>query len=193
MLLGALADAGASLEAVQAAVDTLGGGPVRLTWGRVQRGGATAVTLRVRAPASTPRLPTWGRVREVVAFAALGDATRERALRVLDRLVEDHDDDQPPSEFAALDALAAIVATSAALSSLEAARLTTDVRAEDGDDPVCVALLVALTCGTGPAPQGRVSARGVGAHAHDERTAVVTIVDDGDPPPRSTDADGAVT
>lgn len=80
-LLGALVEIGASLEAVEQAVDTLGHGPVRLS---VRGGGGTAV--RVFAPEGTPTATTWGRLRPHVAHLALEDVVVEHTLATLDAL-----------------------------------------------------------------------------------------------------------
>lgn len=86
-LLGALVDAGASIEVVEHAVRTLGVGRVKLAWARVRRQDVSACSVRVRAPEQTPDLPTWDRIREVLTYAALPDPVRERALEAVRRLV----------------------------------------------------------------------------------------------------------
>lgn len=86
-LLGALMDAGASVEGVEVAVGSLGSGDVRLTVGRLRRGGLPVVAARVRAPQGTPRADRLGTVRAILDGAALPDPVRQTAGSVLAALV----------------------------------------------------------------------------------------------------------
>ena len=131
MLLGALVDAGASLQVVEAAVSTLGMGSVRLVVARVPRGDLTACTVRVRAPEQTPDVPSWDRVREVLTFAALDEAVRTPALDAIGRLmaaeaaaadVDVADLDLP--QVGVLDTLAEVVGVCAAVHALGLDSLT---------------------------------------------------------------------
>lgn len=124
-LLGALVDAGASIEEVEHAVRTLGVGQVKLAWARVRRRDVSACAVRVRAPEQTPDLPTWHRTREVLTYAALADPVRDRALEAVRRLVTAEAeaagvrvDDLQLSPVGALDMLANVVAVCAAFHEL---------------------------------------------------------------------------
>jgi uncharacterized protein (TIGR00299 family) protein len=124
MLLGALLDAGAPLDAVQSALDAVGVEPVEVTVRAVQRGGLAATKADVRAAeAPTPR--TWADVRALLAEAPLPDEVRGRALDVFTRLARAEArahripaDDVHFHEVGALDAIADVVGVSAALHAL---------------------------------------------------------------------------
>lgn len=88
MWLGALVDAGASLERIQDAVDRLGIGDVRLSWGRVRRAGTPALSVRVRPPQETAAPETWPAIRTLLEEAGLPDPVRDRAHAVFRRLAE---------------------------------------------------------------------------------------------------------
>lgn len=125
MLLGALIDAGASVERVEAAVRTLGVGAVRLAWARVRRGGTPACVVRVHAPEEAPDVPTWARMREVLAYAALPDPVRDHALEAARRLVGAEAtaarvtvEDLDLSPVGVLDAMAIVVAVCASVHEL---------------------------------------------------------------------------
>lgn len=124
-LLGALVDAGASIEEVEHAVTTLGVGRVKLAWARVPRQDVSACAVRVRAPEQTPDLPTWNRMREVLTYAALADPVRDHALEAVRRLVTAEADaagvgvdDLQVSPVGALDMLANVVGVCAAIHEL---------------------------------------------------------------------------
>ena len=124
MLLGALLDAGAPLDAVQSALDAVGVEPVEVTVRTVQRGGLAATKADVRtAESPTPR--TWADVRALLAEAALPEEVRGRALDVFTRLARAEArahripaDDVHFHEVGALDAIADVVGVSAALHAL---------------------------------------------------------------------------
>jgi uncharacterized protein (TIGR00299 family) protein len=124
MLLGALVDAGAPLDVVQAAVDTLDVEPVRLRAHQVTRAGLAATKVDVDVPpSSTTR--TWADVRTLLESAALPDAVRARALDVFARLARAEAAAHRVSpeevhfhEVGALDALADVVGSCAALHAL---------------------------------------------------------------------------
>ena len=124
MLLGALVDAGAPLEVVQEAVDALGVEPVRLTRSPVTRHGIAATRIEVHAPtADSPR--PWPVVRSLLESARLSAAVRERALDVFARLARAEArvhgvaaEEVHFHEVGALDALADVVGTAAALDWL---------------------------------------------------------------------------
>lgn len=124
-LLGALVDAGASVEAVEGAVRTLGEGDVRLALGRVRRGGLSAVTVRVRAPQGTPPANRWSAVRGIIDGAGLAPAVRAPARAAFAALVAaaartagTEPDEHDLHPVRALDDLAGIVAVCAALDDL---------------------------------------------------------------------------
>lgn len=124
-LLGALVDAGASIEEVEHAVRTLGVGRVKLAWARVPRQDVSACAVRVRAPEQTPDLPTWSRMRDVLTYAALTDPVRDHALEAVRRLVTAEADaagvgvdDLQVSPIGALDMLANVVGVCAAVHEL---------------------------------------------------------------------------
>src|SRR5579871_556443 len=85
MLIGALLDAGAPLDVVQEAVSAVGVEPVRLSVGRVERGGIAA-TRAVVDVATDPAERTWAGVRGLLAAAPLDEAVRSRALDAFARL-----------------------------------------------------------------------------------------------------------
>lgn len=131
MLLGALVDVGASVERVEAAVATLGGGAVRLAWGRVPRGGTIACSVRVRAPEWTPDVPSWARMREVLTYAALDDVVRDHALEAVRRLVSAEAssggvaiEDLDMSQVGVLDTMALVVAVCTCVRELGLDRIT---------------------------------------------------------------------
>ena len=124
MLLGALVGAGADLAVVQAAVDALGTEPVRLAAAQVTRAGLAATKIEVAAPDSNVRR-TWPDVRAMIEGAGLDTAVRDRALDVFARLARAEggahgiDPDQVHfHEVGALDSLADVVGTCAALHDL---------------------------------------------------------------------------
>lgn len=125
-VLGALIEAGASLETIDAAVATLGRGDVRL---QVQAAAAGSV-LRIRAPHGAPTHETWQDLRPRVALLALDEAVTDRAVAVLDALfaaratvhgVAPEEVDVDP--LGGPDDLADAVALAAALHSLEVQEL----------------------------------------------------------------------
>ena len=81
-LLGALIEAGASLEAVEAAVAALGSGDVRLQL----QASASGSTLRIHAPQDAPDQLFWGDLRPRVALLALEARVVDLSLAVLDAL-----------------------------------------------------------------------------------------------------------
>lgn len=131
MWLGALVDAGASLERIQEAVDRLGVGDVRLSWGRVTRAGTPAVSVRVRPPQETASTSTWRAVRTIIEDAGLPDVVRDRSHAVFRRLAEADAaasggavDDVRFSEVGALDQLGDVVGTCAGVADLGLERIT---------------------------------------------------------------------
>lgn len=125
MWLGALVDAGASIECIQRAVDHLGVGDVRITVGRVRRAGMAAASVRVRPPQDTPPPRTWPDIRTILEEAGLDDPVRDRCHAVFRRLAEAESavhgipvDDVHFHEIGALDTLGDVVGTVAAVVDL---------------------------------------------------------------------------
>ncbi len=151
MWLGALVDAGASLQAMERGVQTLGVGEVRVAYAPVRRGDRQAVTVRVRPPAQTPGVATIAQVRALLEFAALDPEVRELAVTIFDRLADAeattfdaHVDDVRFHEVAMLDDLAVIVGAAIGLSELDVAEWTAGpvgVTAPEVLDPVAASLL----------------------------------------------------
>ena len=120
-LLGALIEAGASLEVVEAAVATLGTGEVRLQL----QASATGSSLRIHAPQDAPDQPSWGALRPRIELLALDEPVVSLSVALLDHLfaargavhgVTAEDMDVDP--FSGLDDLADAVALAAATTSL---------------------------------------------------------------------------
>ncbi|MBW3663317.1 MAG: nickel pincer cofactor biosynthesis protein LarC [Actinobacteria bacterium] len=131
MWLGALVGAGASIEAIQAAVDALGAGAVRLSVARVRRAGVAATAVRVHAPEDAPPARTWHDIRTMLADADLPEQVRTRARDAFERLARAeaavHDVDVDAIEFhevGSLDAIADILGTCAGVVDLGLERLT---------------------------------------------------------------------
>lgn len=151
MLLGAVIDAGASIERVQDAVDRLGMGATRVAWGRVRRAGVAAVTVRIRPPEDTASPDAWAAVRSILEDAGLTDAVRDRAQAVFRRLVEAEAaatgvavDAVRLAPYGTLDALGHVVGTCAGVVDLGIGRLTVGpvgIGTTDPDDAVVAALL----------------------------------------------------
>ena len=170
MLLGALVDAGAPLEVLQAAVDAVGVEPVRLRTEQVQRGGLGALRVHVEV-AETVRTRTWDDVRGLLEAADLAPVVRTTAQAVFARLAaaEGAVHRVPPEqvhfhEVGALDAIADVVGAAAGvaalgLTSLSASRVALGsgtTRGAHGPLPVPAPAVLALLAGTpvhaGPVP-----------------------------------------
>ncbi|MGN6871667.1 MAG: nickel pincer cofactor biosynthesis protein LarC [Solirubrobacteraceae bacterium] len=87
MLLGALIDAGAPVEAVRAGLDGLGVDGLGLATRRVQRQGLSATALRVLAPEEHLHRD-WAAVRELLDRARLPPRAHARARETFRRLAE---------------------------------------------------------------------------------------------------------
>ncbi|MFG3338415.1 LarC family nickel insertion protein [Glycomyces sp. NPDC048151] len=130
MFLGALADAGADLAVMQAAVDALGTEPVRLRAERVTRHGLVATKVAVEAPeVATDR--RWRSIRTMLEGAALDEPVRALALAAFRRLAAAEaaahgidEEDVHFHEVGALDSIADIVGAAAGLAALGIERLT---------------------------------------------------------------------
>jgi uncharacterized protein (DUF111 family) len=151
MMLGALIDAGAPIRAVREAVEALGVEPIAISPETVTRGGLPATKIHVRT-AETMRERTWPDVRDMLERANLPSPVRALAVDAFARLAraEATVHRVPPErvhfhEVGALDALADIVGTCAAMHALGISRAV----------------------GSGEMPTMRVTAVGVGAGDRD--------------------------
>ncbi len=131
MLLGALVDAGADLDAITGLLGGLGLDGWSLSSQEVVRGGlgATKVSVRVRDEDGVVR--TWGNVRELLTGADLPEPVRRRALGAFSRLAvaeaRVHRTDVERVHFhevGARDAIVDVVGVCAALHLLGVRRLT---------------------------------------------------------------------
>lgn len=118
MLLGALHDAGASLDRIQSAVDAVLPGAVRITAVEVQRAGLRARKVEVTAIAADQPHRTWRDIRDLLGSAP-------RAAEVFARLAAAESavhgvspEDIHFHEVGALDAIADVVGVCAALDDL---------------------------------------------------------------------------
>ena len=124
MFLGALVDAGAPLEVLQAAVDAIGVEPVLLEATAVTRQGLAATKVDVRVP-RTDVVRTWANIRGMLEQAELAEPVRVRALDVFARLARAEATAHRVSpeqvhfhEVGALDAVADVVGCCAGLHAL---------------------------------------------------------------------------
>lgn len=129
MCLGALVDAGAPLDALQAAVDAVPVGPVLLSQQTVNRHGVAATLVDVRIERSSV-VRTWANIRDLLEAAALPDRVRTIALAAFGRLADAEaaahrtaPDQVHFHEVGGQDAVADIVGTAAGLHALGIDRL----------------------------------------------------------------------
>jgi len=130
MLLGALVDAGAPLEAMQSAIDTVSTEPIKLTVSTVERHALGASKVEVNVPHSHVTR-TWTHIRGQLEAADLADPVRNTALDAFQRLAyaEAAVHRTTPEhvhfhEVGGLDAIADIVGTAAGLHALGLDRVT---------------------------------------------------------------------
>ncbi len=124
MFLGALVDAGVSIEILQQAVDAVGVEPMTLLARSVVRKGLAATKVDVRVP-RTEVVRTWSNVRSMLEGADLAAPVQARALDVFARIAEAEGaahrvrpDQVHFHEVGALDAIADVVGTCAGLHAL---------------------------------------------------------------------------
>ena len=200
MLLGALLDAGADLDAVRAAVAAVVADAVTISVGPVTRAGLRAARARVAPAADDPPHRTWRTVRAMLADADLPAPVRDRATAVFARLAAAEGrvhgipaDDVAFHEVGALDAIADVVGVCAALHDLgvgslgagEVALGSGEVRAAHGTLPVPAPAVVELARGR------RVRAGGSGELATPTGMALLaTLSRDEDLPPMTVDRVG---
>jgi uncharacterized protein (TIGR00299 family) protein len=185
MLLGALTDAGAPLEAVQAAVDAVIPATVRLTAERVTRAGLRATHVQVELLRADQPHRAWTAIRALLGRAALPEPVRERALLVFARLAEAEArvhcvpvEQVHFHEVGAWDSIADVVGVSAALHALGISSLTVSqiavgagrVSTAHGELPVPVPAVAELAVGW------RVFAGGQGELATPTGMALLTAL-----------------
>lgn len=163
MLLGALLDAGARLDAVRAAVEAVLPGTVRLATSRVSRAGLRANRVEVALVDGPPQpLREWSALRALLRSAGLPERVRRDALAVFARLADAEARVHGISaelvhfhEVGAWDSVADVVGCCAALADLGIGRLVTGpiavgsgtVDTEHGSLPVPAPAVVELLRG----------------------------------------------
>jgi uncharacterized protein (TIGR00299 family) protein len=125
MLLGALVDAGADLPTVQARVDAVLPGAVRLRRAAVTRAGLRATKVDVDPLVDDPPHRTWRTIADLISGADLPGPVRDSALRVFGRLADAEGQvhgipaaDVHFHEVGALDSIADVVGVCAAFDVL---------------------------------------------------------------------------
>ena len=170
MLLGALLDAGAELPAVQAAIDAVVAGSVRLRVEEVLRAGQRASKAHVEVTVPDPPHRTWAVVSGMVERARLPTVVRDRALAVFGRLAQAEGRvhgipaaDVHFHEVGALDSIADVVGVCAAIGNLGVQDISAgpvalgsgQVAAAHGTIPVPVPAVAELARGWRVAAGGR--------------------------------------
>ncbi|HSO03671.1 MAG TPA: nickel pincer cofactor biosynthesis protein LarC [Candidatus Limnocylindrales bacterium] len=162
MLLGALVDAGAPLAAVQAAVDAVMPGTVRLAASEVRRAGLRAT--RVQVEVLVEDLPDrgWSDIRAMIEQAAIPACVRARSVGVFAALAEAEArvhgvavEDVHFHEVGAWDSIADVVGVCAALHELDVAVVSAgpvalgsgQVQTAHGELPVPVPAVLELAIG----------------------------------------------
>jgi len=131
MLLGALIDAGAPLEAVESAVSAVVPGEVALRTSTVHRAGLRALKLDVESRAEDHPHRSWARIRSMLEAAELPSPVRANALAAFARLADAEaqvhgvaTDDVHFHEVGSWDSIADIVGVCAAVVELGVTRVT---------------------------------------------------------------------
>jgi uncharacterized protein (TIGR00299 family) protein len=191
MFLGALVEAGASLEAIQSAVDAVIPGAVRLSVGTALRAGLRAARIEVELVAPDQPERPWLEVRDRIGGAGLAARVRDRALAVFAALAEVESrahgvpvEDVHFHEVGAWDSIADVVGTCAALEALGVAELECSriavgsgtVRSAHGVLPVPVPAVLGLTAGW------EVAGLGDGELATPTGAALLTVLAKGQGP-----------
>jgi pyridinium-3,5-bisthiocarboxylic acid mononucleotide nickel chelatase len=162
MLLGALLDAGASIDSVRSAVDAVLAGAVRIRVRPVVRAGLRALKADVDAVVADPPHRTWRDIRGLLELADLPVRTRDRAFAAFARLADTEAyvhgiaaDEVHFHEVGALDSIADVVGVCAALDDLGVTTLSSSgvavgsgrVRTAHGELPVPVPAVLRLAEG----------------------------------------------
>jgi uncharacterized protein (TIGR00299 family) protein len=202
MLLGALLDAGAAVTTVQAAIDSVIPGAIRIGFSDVTRAGLRAGRAHVEVLAEQPPHRTWRDLQALLTTAGLAEPVRDRAIAVFARLAAAearvHGIDAADVHFhevGALDAIADVVGVCAALHDLGIGTVSAGpvavgsghVRTAHGQLPVPVPAVAELALGW------RILSGGPGELATPTGMALVrtlaTVCED--VPPMSPEAVGA--
>jgi uncharacterized protein (TIGR00299 family) protein len=185
MLLGALLDAGASVAGMQAAVDAVMPGTVRIATESVRRAGMRATKASVEVLVEDLPHRHWLDIRSMLLAADLLPAVRDRALAVFSRLAQAearaHGVDVEEVHFhevGAWDSIADIVAVAAGMAELGVDRVTAgtvalgsgSVRTAHGEMPVPAPAVLELSAGW------RVLAGGEGELATPTGMAVIAAL-----------------
>jgi uncharacterized protein (TIGR00299 family) protein len=125
MLLGAFLDAGAALDVIQAAVDSVLPGGVTLSVAEVDRAGLRATKLGVQGRDESGAFRRWSDIRDLIEQSPLSESVRTTVLAVFGRLAEAEGrvhglapEDVHFHEVGALDSIADVVGTCAAIHNL---------------------------------------------------------------------------
>ncbi|MFF5083151.1 nickel pincer cofactor biosynthesis protein LarC [Actinoplanes sp. NPDC000266] len=201
MLLAALHDAGAGLDAIRAAVEAVVPGSVEIGVRGVSRAGLRALKADVRPLTDDPPHRTWRGIREMLSAADLRPGVRERAVAVFERLAGAEAavhgvpaEDVHFHEVGALDSIADVVGVCAALDDLgigtvsagEVAVGSGRVRTAHGELPVPAPAVAELSRGW------RIRAGGPGELATPTGMAVIRALADRceDLPPMNLEVTG---
>ena len=163
MLLGALLDAGASVEAVRAAIEAVAGDAVRLHTREVRRAGLRALKADIELVDPDPPHRHWREIRDLLADRTAAAVFR-RLAEAEARVHGIAPDEVHFHEVGALDAIADVVGCCAALDDLGITSVSASpvalgsgtVRAQHGRLPVPAPAVAELSLGW------RVSAGGAG-------------------------------
>ncbi|SNY76026.1 nickel pincer cofactor biosynthesis protein LarC [Paractinoplanes atraurantiacus] len=162
MLLAALHDAGAGLEALRAAVEAVVPGSVEISVRTVSRAGLRALKADVRPVAGDLPHRAWRGIRDMLAVADLRPGVRDRAVAVFGRLAEAEAavhgvaaDEVHFHEVGALDSIADVVGVCAALDDLDVSTVSAGevalgsgrVRTAHGELPVPAPAVAELSRG----------------------------------------------